>query len=158
MVLNSAHLAALTVTTSTLMWVCPAAAQDVLYQSVGSAPAHLIGQHVAGLGDVNGDGIGDFAYSTDEPDVHVVAVSGATGQPLWKTKITLGFWGFQVQALAACGDVDGDGVNDVVAGSPDSFNGGAVAVLSGRTGKVLWWRWSGIATIATGRPSLALET
>jgi hypothetical protein len=63
--------------------------------------------------------------------------------PLWTRLITSPqFNFFEIWAMAEVGDLDGDGVFDIAAGSPLSVSGtrGAVVAVSGRTGTVLWIR------------------
>ena len=104
------------------------------------------GQSLAGLGDVNGDGRGDWVASYNELlDIEVsigwVQVrSGADHSVLWQWEgdsISDGFG----TCVDAAGDVDGDGIDDVVVGAPKDaaggFEAGLVRVLSTATGAVL---------------------
>ncbi len=114
----------------------------------GSAFSENFGRSVARIGDVNGDGLPDFAVGADganpsgmSPVGQVTLRSGADGTPLFTWSGTnanekLGF------SVAGLGDVDGDGAGDVVAGRPGASPGGmpfagAVDVLSGGTGSLL---------------------
>lgn len=107
----------------------------------GSAEGELFGASVAGVGDLNGDGIPDFvvgAPGANSSTGRVAAHSGATGQLLWQFD-----WpkpgeqgGFSVAGL---GDVNGDNHADVVVGAPFAQDGnGAAAVIDGHTGKALF--------------------
>jgi len=110
-------------------------------------PASAFGRAVTGLGDVSGDGIPDFVvgapWLSSAPSFtpgEVRVYSGASGLQLYVVGIGasplvdgLGW------SLADPGDVNGDGVPDVLAGAPyggsDRF--GRAVVLSGDTGALL---------------------
>lgn len=94
---------------------------------------------IAALGDVNGDGVDDFAVSDPyREDRHarqgwIAVISGKTRNLLWER------WGEQRserigEALFALGDVDGDGVPDL---AEQPWNAGHVTVLSGATGAAI---------------------
>lgn len=98
---------------------------------------------VAGVGDVDGDGIDDlYASDFDEdtnrgPDTGRGYVwSGATGETLHRFKGKAG--GAELGPGRGAGDVDGDGHADLIVGSWLSGDGGEQAgridVFSGRTG------------------------
>jgi hypothetical protein len=122
----------------------PALAQAPLYDHSGGAPGDQMAAAVAALGDVNGDGAGDYAMGAPhadglEPDAGCVYVrSGKDASVPWifageHAGDLLGF------SLAALGDIDGDGVSDLIAGAPLAYVGfGAVYVISGATGAQLW--------------------
>lgn len=138
-------LVATVVVTGVTQFAPDARAQQELY--------HLAGLHngdraayVAALGDVNGDGIPDFAIgapsaktsgvATGEVDVH----SGKDGSLLYTVPGDVE--GFGV-AVANIGDVDGDKVNDFAVGSPFAVKPsgpttGAVWAFSGKTGTKIW--------------------
>lgn len=101
---------------------------------------------VAGLGDVDGDGVGDYAtgspcdvVSTMHPEP-VRVYSGATRQLIHSIFYfnVMGLFGHDLDGI---GDVDGDGASDIVVGNPGLAGGaidaGEVRVFSGATGQEL---------------------
>jgi hypothetical protein len=125
------------------------AAQTELYALDGAAPGDRFGSAVCAAGDVDGDGFGDLAvgapyHDSGAPDGgRVVVISGRTRQTIrsWIGSVANGRFG---AALAACGDLDGDGAADLAVGAPGLFGGpnGHVQVVSGATGAVLR-SWAG---------------
>ncbi len=136
--------------------VLSGASGAVLYEYIGQYIAgqtlneHL-GASVAGLGDVNHDGVPDFAigspgFSATQPGggnhLGVVRVySGATGLQLYEVQSEGSQWKLG-QRLAAVGDVNGDGVNDFLASGYEGnanqrFECGIVILCSGVDGQIL---------------------
>ena len=117
---------------------------SVLHDLWGAAGADRFGTAVAGLGDLDGDGFGDLAVGAPGHDaggdsagtvfVHsgrdlslLFSVSGRSpGDELGNL-------------VAAAGDVDGDGVPDLLASALQDYNGGPgyALLLSGRDGALL---------------------
>lgn len=104
------------------------------------------GSAVAAIGDLNGDGVGDFIVGSPGFDGYGVdsgcvrAISGANGRVLWNASgdNELDHLGTSV---AAIGDITGDGIPDVAAGAPDDdnsgVNAGMVRLYSGANGAVI---------------------
>lgn len=109
-----------------------ASAQAVIDAIAAPGDAFLLGTALAPCGDLDGDGIADFASGAMAGDSMVLAYSGATLAPLWEAALpaALGI----ATALAAAGDVNGDGRGDLVAGFGAANR---VSVLSGGDGAVL---------------------
>ncbi len=130
-----------------LTLACAQAAQAQTYELIGSGSHDRLGWSVTSLGDVNGDGRPDFAAGAIEngpvfqnEEGYVRVYSGATGNVLYTVKGDVIFDEFG-SALANAGDVNGDGVQDIVVGaraySSGFFATGQVKVLSGVNGSTL---------------------
>jgi len=94
---------------------------------------------LAGLGDLNGDGIGDLVVGSGVN--YALVLSGVDGSLIWtltspSTPVRFG------EVVGGGGDVDGDGIPDVIVGDIySSFgvrSGGAASVFSGATGLLLY--------------------
>ncbi|NNF05028.1 MAG: tetratricopeptide repeat protein, partial [Rhodothermales bacterium] len=111
----------------------------ILREWVGEGRGEVFGWIARNVGDVDGDGIDDVATSskgvvgTGTRDGKVYVYSSGTGELLWSYKGTVsgGQLGFGIEAA---GDVNADGIPDVVAGAP---NAAYAMVFNGRTGDVL---------------------
>ena len=103
------------------------------------------GYRVAGLGDLDGDSVRDYAlqdWPSGGPAVEVY--SGATGAGLFTVQTSQSGSNDFGNALAGAGDFDGDGVPDFVIGADDYVDPnqtfvvcGAVLTCSGKDGHVL---------------------
>ena len=142
---------------------------------VGGFALHGLGaqQHfgvvVAGVGDVDGDGAGDFAVGDpgwDEGRGRVFVVTGAS-QSIATADVLAGAAGFMIEgeargdgagrSISAAGDVNGDGLGDVVVGAWAATSAGGptgrVYVVHGRgDGQVVQ-----LAEIVQGRGGQAFD-
>jgi len=103
-------------------------------------PGDRFGQYLVGGGDVDGDGLGDLLVAMPDP---VAGSAGSVGLFFGATLVTGGPFGpgdvdvllegelpgdFVRRVYAFAGDVDGDGLDDVLVGAPGSseavWNGG----------------------------------
>jgi hypothetical protein len=125
------------------------ASGNLLYNFLGTEGGTYMGWSVAGLGDLDGDGIPEIAIGTPYASVggnigvgNVAVRSGATGELiyLFEGQSVGDFLGWSV---AGIGDLDGDGVSDVLLGAPNASpsgltQAGIVEVRSGATGELLY--------------------
>lgn len=104
---------------------------------LGPAAASSTGFSVAMLGDVNGDGLGDVAVGvTDGGGPGGVYVVFGSAAPTTVDLEALGSAGFLIsggdgfgQSIGAAGDVNDDGLQDIVVGDPDAAGGSGMAVV-----------------------------
>ncbi|MCB9882408.1 MAG: FG-GAP repeat protein [Planctomycetes bacterium] len=113
----------------------------VLHDLHGQASGDQFGWVARRIGDVDGDGVIDFATSAPTATNarknacgRVYAYSSKNGSLLWTfdgdaTAARLG------NGLAGCGDSNGDGTPDVIVGSPGT---NSAYVLSGKNGSILF--------------------
>lgn len=111
----------------------------VLHESYGEGPGDQYGWVARRVGDVDGDGIQDYASTAPTHGAGKGAVyvhSGKSGERLYRWVGAAGEnYGW---AVAGAGDVNGDGHDDVLIGAPGSAQGrGAAYVRSGADGSVL---------------------
>jgi hypothetical protein len=102
------------------------------FQSRSGNMGDQLGWSVAFLGDLDGDGKGEYAAGA--PGGKYVAVFKGSDGSAFYANITNSALGFG-RSLATIPDINGDGYNDLVVGATDSsVNPGAVMVYSGKTG------------------------
>jgi len=117
---------------------------NVLLTLTGEAAGDYFGWVSADLGDIDGDGVHDLAAGAPfnaaggRSAGRVYVHSGKTGAQLFlgtgETRSLLGF------SVSSAGDVDGDGVNDVVSGGPQAglqaagVGSGLARIYSGKSG------------------------
>lgn len=140
-----------TVAVAFALTAAPALAQVQLAEFAGQLPQESLGDALAGLGDLDGDGLPDFVAGAPfhpnnaiEPGRAYVR-RGFDAAPIRMLVGNFGGDDFGF-AVADVGDVDGDGVHDVLVGAPDLLSGGghdfagtagSVELFSGASGAEL---------------------
>ncbi|MFT7619008.1 MAG: hypothetical protein ACI97A_002656 [Planctomycetota bacterium] len=120
---------------------------QVLLTKHGVAPVFNLGSSVSALGDLDQDGFDDFVVGarstgTNGPQsgsAHVY--SGSTGTVMFTFNGGSAFAQFG-SSVSCAGDVNGDGVNDIVVGAPTDnstslFRAGRVRIYSGVDGSII---------------------
>jgi hypothetical protein len=135
----------LSVSTLTLLGALASSAlsQNNIYTVTGATSGDEFGRSVSGAGDIDGDGVVDFAVGTDQPfggAGYVQVYSGATGAIILTIPSGFGNVSFGY-AVSEAGDLDGDGFGDMLISDPDFMIGGMqsgfAGVFSGATGALL---------------------
>ena len=118
----------------------------VLYNFNGDVAGDLFGESVSGAGDVNGDGFADLIVGTPLSDSNgpnsgnVRVFSGANGSILYN--FDGDSHGHRLgQSVSGAGDVNNDGLDDLIVGSSVGNNDagrGSARVFSGVDGSILY--------------------
>lgn len=127
---------------------CPGTlwAQEAFSSANGDSLGDRLGFAVAGVGDVNGDGIADLLAGAPEDDNNGANSGSARVLSGYSRAILLSFNGDSAgdqfgHAVSGCGDFNLDGVVDLLVGAPFDDNtgvdSGMARVLSGATGATL---------------------
>jgi hypothetical protein len=122
-------------------------AHAMLLEFDGDAADDHFGRHVGDLGDVDGDGLGDYAVAA--PD-RVVAGAPLGAVFVWsgtgaRLRLITSASGAQVGvAMCVVGDLDGDGVRDLL--YSESGANPAVVLASGATGATIRTHTSSVTT------------
>ncbi|HZM00500.1 MAG TPA: integrin alpha [Planctomycetota bacterium] len=120
-----------------------AQAPSLTLTGVDYTNAWSLGRSASGVGDVDADGFGDIALGANAGGYGgpLRVYSGGTGA-LLTSWTALDHWVATGMSIQRLGDLDGDGVAEVVYGSPDDHPDGAwfdaVTVRSGADGTLLW--------------------
>lgn len=115
----------------------------LLYEVQGLQAGHALGDSVAKVGDLDGDGIADLAAGMPGHSMTGTFAgacrffSGSDGSVI--RTVHGGMGGLRIgSTVRPMGDVDGDGIDDVlVGGTGDPSSGGRAMVFSGADGSVL---------------------
>ncbi|MBK8978189.1 MAG: VCBS repeat-containing protein [Planctomycetes bacterium] len=143
-----------------------AASYELAGRVTGAVAGDGFGLALAAVGDLDGDGIDDFAVGSPFDDFNgqdsgaVQVFSGATRALIrrWRGTSAGDWFGF---AVGRAFDFDGDGVDDVIVGAPNATvrgrpNDGYVRILSGRTGGSLRTVTSGLTSGPADRLGVAV--
>jgi hypothetical protein len=123
-------------------------ATGALLNIVTGNPFNQLGYSVAGPGDVDGDGVPDYAAGgpatfggPGAQHGRVIVLSGADNSVLLDIShgVDRTFFGYDMNAA---GDVNGDGHRDIVVGAPldntAALRAGSLHVISGADGSTIW--------------------
>lgn len=125
-------------------YVVSGATRTVLRDMIDPAgPGPSFGYALAGVGDVDRDGVADVAVgapSTSHPaGGRAFVFSGATANVLHQLAPATGAYRAFGQSVAGAGDLSGDGVPDIMVTAPAAEQGlGTVFAFSGFDGTQLW--------------------
>ena len=123
-----------------------ASAQTTIYSYDGDGDTDQFGFSACGVGDLNNDGVNDFAISASQADLNgeksgqVLVKSGVDGSTIYNFTGDNAFDGLG-HTLNSAGDVNGDGIADVIAGAGGVLSGtmgGSARIFSGVDGSILY--------------------
>ena len=93
------------------------------------------------FGDINNDGVRELVVS----GINIPKTNGTTNVYQWEDGSLESVWDFRVDSGAFCstadfGDINGDGKDEVVAGTRQNGakDGGDVFLLDGETSEIIW--------------------
>ncbi|MDP6128300.1 MAG: hypothetical protein QGH77_01715 [Planctomycetota bacterium] len=121
----------------------------LLWTRLGASDGEMLGSSGSLVSDTNGDGVPDIAIGIPGSDTLgfennglVEIVSGANGNPIW-SQVGLHDHDQLGMQLTLVADIDGDGVSDLVAATPEASIGGLwrngfVMAISGANGTEIW--------------------
>ena len=138
---------------------------SLLLEWAGVVADAWLGYAVTSPGDIDGDGLADIITGAVFDSIGgpnsggVYAFSSGTQQILW---VSPGFPGGHCGfSLASVGDIDGDGIGDVLAGAPAGESQGMITghahVLSGATGQMIRSHFGSVSEMEFGHTVSALE-
>ncbi len=118
-------------------------ASGKLLHSVTGKPGERLGNSAVGIGDINADGVPDFAAGAPTPNaigsVYVYSGKDASLIHTLTGKTVAGQFGYEVSEI---GDFDGDGCPDLfvgaMAGDGAEKKSGRAEVVSGKTGEMIF--------------------
>lgn len=119
-----------------VQWLISGRTGNPIRETYGLLPGDRTAEHVTNLGDIDGDGVDDYAAWPYFSALRLVAVaySGATGAVIRS-------WPDYTESVVAGEDFDQDGVNDYVVGADWVVGPGAsgrTTCFSWRDGSVIW--------------------
>jgi len=121
----------------------------VIWRTDGTVAGEMLGADVAAPVDINGDGLRDAMSTSTEASVSGMFKNGVlqafdvtNGAPLWRLEGPTDFF-FLSEKMDPVPDINGDGVNDILVGTPLANTNGLFAngwggVVSGIDGTLLW--------------------
>ncbi|MCB9915073.1 MAG: VCBS repeat-containing protein [Planctomycetes bacterium] len=115
------------------------------------------GGEIIELADETGDGVGELmlvgehSFASGSPDGRLQVYSGADGALLRSLTTPAGvlLMGHEQGANQTFGDIDGDGVDDVLCQGYSGATGRGKVMLSGATAQPIWWATPSSGTLAS---------